>query len=104
MGFLSACDRIVTNRDHLLYEAKREARHMADSGYRPPLPEPLRGGARRSPPCRRSSTCSTGGYATDYDRVVGEHIAWVLCGGDLSNRPGWMSSLFWTWSARRSSH
>jgi len=91
MGFLSACDRIVTNRDHLLYEAKREARHMADSGYRPPLPEPIYAAGRDVLAAMQTQLylLNEAGYATDYDRVVGEHIAWVLCGGDLSE-PAWV--------------
>jgi 3-hydroxyacyl-CoA dehydrogenase len=39
MGIIGPQDRIVTNRDHLLTEAKKEVLHMVASGYRPPAPE-----------------------------------------------------------------
>ena len=36
MGYLQECDRIVFNPHELLYAAIREAKAMADAGYRPP--------------------------------------------------------------------
>jgi 3-hydroxyacyl-CoA dehydrogenase len=41
MGILGPQDRIVTNRDHLLTEAKKEVLHMVSAGYRPPTPSSL---------------------------------------------------------------
>ncbi len=35
MGFLTACDRVVMNRDHLLFEARQEVLHMAKQRLRP---------------------------------------------------------------------
>ena len=95
MGFLGRCDRIVTNRDHLLYEAKREARHMADSNYRPPMPEPIYAAGRDVLAAMRTQLylLNDAGYATDHDRVIGERIAWVLCGGDLSE-PAWVDEQY----------
>ena len=39
LGILGPCDRVVMNRDLLLAEAKKEVIHMAETGYRPPVPE-----------------------------------------------------------------
>jgi len=36
MGFLSASDRVVMNRGHLIAEAKREVLSLVAAGYRPP--------------------------------------------------------------------
>ncbi|RME83064.1 MAG: 3-hydroxyacyl-CoA dehydrogenase/enoyl-CoA hydratase family protein, partial [Caldilineae bacterium] len=38
LGFLTPCDRIVMNKDHLLAEAKAEVLAMASTGYRPSFP------------------------------------------------------------------
>ena len=40
-GILTACDRVVMNRDHLLAKAKHEVLAMVAAGYGPPLPEKI---------------------------------------------------------------
>ncbi|NDJ53894.1 MAG: 3-hydroxyacyl-CoA dehydrogenase/enoyl-CoA hydratase family protein [Chloroflexi bacterium] len=91
LGFLRPEDRIVVNRDHLLAEAKREARHMADAGYRPPLPEKIYAAGRDVLAAIRVQIfmLKDGNYASEHDAFVGEKIAYVLCGGDLSG-PHWV--------------
>jgi len=41
-GFLRPQDRIVFNRDFLIGEAKKEALKLAEDGYVPPIPMPIK--------------------------------------------------------------
>ncbi len=94
-GFLSAADRIVMNRSHLLAEAKREVLHLAADGYRPPLPEKLYAAGRDALAALRVGVymMNQGGYITDHERLIGEKLAYVMCGGELS-RPTWVDEQY----------
>jgi 3-hydroxyacyl-CoA dehydrogenase len=94
-GILSPSDRIVMNRDHLLAEAKREARHMADAGYVPPRPEKIYAAGRDVLSYLRVGLFmfDEAGGITEYDKVVGEKMAYVITGGDIS-RPQWLSEQY----------
>ncbi|MBN2045133.1 MAG: enoyl-CoA hydratase/isomerase family protein [Anaerolineales bacterium] len=94
-GMLSAYDRIVMNDDYLLMEAKREARHMADSGYVPPYKELIYAAGRD---VLSSLTVGVwmfekGKYISEYDGVVGQHVAEVLTGGNIS-QPQWVEEQY----------
>jgi 3-hydroxyacyl-CoA dehydrogenase len=91
-GILGPSDRIVMNRDHLLAEAKREARHMADAGYVPPRPEKIYAAGRDVLSYLRVGLYmfDQAGGITEYDKVVGEKLAYVITGGDIS-QPQWLS-------------
>jgi 3-hydroxyacyl-CoA dehydrogenase len=95
MGFLGPADRIVVNHDHLLYEAKREALHLYESGYRPPMPEKIYAAGRDLLAAMRTQLfmLEDAGYATGHDAFIGSKIAWVLCGGDLSG-PAWVDEQY----------
>ncbi|TMC84836.1 MAG: 3-hydroxyacyl-CoA dehydrogenase/enoyl-CoA hydratase family protein, partial [Chloroflexi bacterium] len=92
LGFLSEDDKIVMNPDHVLAVARREVLELADD-YQPPergknvyaggktLVAALEIGVRQLQWAR---------YATEYDGVVGGHLARVLCGGELST-PQWVT-------------
>lgn len=86
MGFLTGGDRIVMNRDHLLGEARREARHMADNNFRPPSPEKIYAGGRDLLAALHMMLfqMSEGRFISDHDLLIARKLAWVLCGGDLS--------------------
>ena len=94
-GILTESDRIVMNRDHLLAEAKREARHMADFGYMPPAPEKLYAAGRDMLSALRVGIYMfrEGGYISEYDALVGEKLAYILTGGDLS-QPQWVTEQY----------
>lgn len=93
MGFLRPSDRIVFNQDYLIGEAKREVLKLVSAGYEPPSGEQqcyalgrdglaaLRVGVYQ---------LAEGGYASPYDQVIANKLAYVLCGGDLST-PQWVS-------------
>lgn len=90
-GILGPADRIVINRSHLLAEAKREVLHLADSAYRPPLPEQVYAAGRDALAALKVGLhlFRESGYITDYERVIGTKLSRVLTGGDIS-RPAWV--------------
>ncbi len=95
MNILSAADRIVMNRDHLLTEAKKEVLHMIASGYRPPAPEPIYAAGRDALAAIRIGAWmfKEGNYITQYDHHIAGKLAYVMCGGDLT-RPQWVSEQY----------
>lgn len=94
-GILGLNDRIVMNREHLLAEAKREARYMADAGYVPPVPEKIYAAGRDMLAALRVGIYmfTEGKYITDYDAVIAGHLAHVMTGGDIS-KPAWVSEQY----------
>jgi len=95
MGILGEADRIILNRDHLIAEAKGEVLHLAANGYRPLMPESLYAAGRDSLAALRMGiyTFCEAKQITEYDAVVGEKLAYVLCGGELSN-PTWVDEKY----------
>ncbi|MBK8022284.1 MAG: 3-hydroxyacyl-CoA dehydrogenase/enoyl-CoA hydratase family protein [Chloroflexi bacterium] len=90
LGILGPCDRIVTNRSHLMGEAKREALHLAD-GY-----VPLRAGKVYAAGRDVYAALLVGieGFlearqATEHDAVIARELALILTGGAVSE-PGWI--------------
>ena len=94
-GFLTASDRIILNRDHLLTEAKREVLHMANSGYRPPAPEQIYAAGRDALAALRVGIhmMGEGKYITEYEKVIAGKLAYVMTGGELS-KPQWVSEQY----------
>ena len=86
MGYLRPADVVVFNAHELLYVAKAQARALAESGYRPPLP------ARKIPVAGRTGIATLelmlvnmrdGGFISPYDFEIGLRVARVLCGGEV---------------------
>ena len=88
LGFLRrGRDEVVMNQGRRILEARRSVVSLYDSGYITPVPRTDikvlgRGGL---------GTLLTGingmwraGYATDHDAMVARKLAYVMCGGDLS--------------------
>ena len=106
MGMLSHGDRITMNRERLLLDAKHQARDMANAGYAAPpprtdIPAPgenvlatLKLGVHLMREGPISSAITTPRSAN--------WVAHVLCGGKSHPALRSPSSIFWTWSARRS--
>ena len=95
MGLLAPADRIVMNRDHLLAEAKREVLHMAAAGYRPPAPEKIYAAGRDALAALRVGIFmyKEGGAITEYEAAIGNKLAYVMSGGELS-RPTWVDEQY----------
>ena len=94
-GFLADGDRIVMNRDHLLFEAKQEALALAD-GYTPPVNGANCYAAGRDVLAGLKAAIYVlrqGGYMTEYDAVVSGKLAYILCGGELSSGE-WVSEQY----------
>ncbi len=94
-GFLGPEDRIVLNRDHLIAEAKKEALHMLDIGWTPPVPEKVYAGGRDLLAALRAGLYMfrQGGYITEYETVIGEKAIYALAGGELS-KPTWVDEQY----------
>lgn len=94
-GFLNVADRIVMNRDHLTFEAKKEVLHMLESGWHPPAPEKIYAGGRDLLAALRAglSMFAQGGYITQYETHIGEKAIYVMSGGELS-QPTWVSEQY----------
>jgi 3-hydroxyacyl-CoA dehydrogenase len=90
LGFLGPEDRVVMNRDHLLWEARQEVLAMAAEGWTPPPPARLYAGGRDLYAALKIAIWSLqqAGWASAHDGVVAGRIAWVIAGGDAS-APGW---------------
>ncbi len=84
MGYLRASDRIIFNKDELLYVALIEARAMSAAGYRPALPAapfPVAGNTGVATMKMMLINMKAGGFISDHDYEVSSRIAEVLCGG-----------------------
>ncbi len=96
MGFLGPSDRIVMNRDLLLHEAKSEVLHMAACGYRPPAKtKSVYAIGERGIAALKWALQGfvEGGYISEHDAKIGEHIANVICGGPLTS-PQWVDEKY----------
>jgi 3-hydroxyacyl-CoA dehydrogenase len=91
MGFFSASDRIIMNRDHQLAEAKREVLSLIASGASNGSPGKVYAAGRDALALLNMGAWSLyeGNYATEYEAFLGKKLAYVLTGGDLS-APQWV--------------
>jgi len=86
LGLLREQDKVAFNAHELLYIAKQQARALAESGYRPPLP------ARRIRVAGDVGIATfrmllvnmlEGRFISAYDDEIATRIATVLCGGEV---------------------
>jgi 3-hydroxyacyl-CoA dehydrogenase len=84
---LRAEDRITMNRDRLLEEARQTALGMVRLGYQPdPLPPQVWAAGRSGLASLKLGIhlMKQAAYITDYDARIAGRLAYVLCGGDLT--------------------
>ena len=96
LGYLTDHDRIVMNADHLLSEARRTVLTLAENGYRAPeTAGTVYAAGRNTLAVMRIEIHSMrqAGYISDYDAIIAGKLAYVLCGGDLSE-PAWMDEQY----------
>ena len=96
MGILGPHDRVVMNYDHLLAEAKAEVVRMADGGYRPPaVTGNIYAAGRDHLANLRIGVymMREAGQISAHDALIADHLAYVLCGGELS-QPAWMDEQY----------
>jgi 3-hydroxyacyl-CoA dehydrogenase len=87
-GFLNTADQIVINRDHQIAEGKRLVLELADSGYATPLRgKTCYAAGRDALAALRAGLyiMQQGGYMSEYDLLVSNKVAYIICGGDLSS-------------------
>lgn len=86
LGLMRASDKVAFNAYELLHIAKAEARGLAETGYRPPLP------ARRIRVAGDVGIATfkmllvnmlEGRFISEYDYEIASRIATVLCGGEV---------------------
>ena len=86
LGLMRASDKVVFNAYELLHIARAEARGLAETGYRPPLP------ARRIRVAGDVGIATfrmllvnmlEGRFISEYDDEIATRIATVLCGGEV---------------------
>jgi len=86
-GFLSSGDEITMNRERVLTDAKARALELVRSGYKAPVP-------RSDVPAPGENILATlklgiylmhqGEYISDHEVKIGNKVAEVLCGGNVS--------------------
>jgi 3-hydroxyacyl-CoA dehydrogenase len=91
MGFFIPGDRIIMKKEHLLGEAKRTALAMVQQGYKPPMRERIYAAGRDVLAALRAAVwgMQQAGWATDHDAVIVNKLAWLMCGGDITE-PEWV--------------
>jgi 3-hydroxyacyl-CoA dehydrogenase len=84
-GFLRRGDIVVFNVNELLYVAINEARAMADSGYRPPIPQKVKVAGRGGIATIKSQLVNMrdGNFISEFDFLIASKLAEVFCGGDV---------------------
>jgi 3-hydroxyacyl-CoA dehydrogenase len=80
-------DEVVMNQDRRVLEAKKSVIEMYDSGYVMPVQRKdvkVLGRSALGALYSGIHGMTTAGYATPHDAVVARKLAYVMCGGDLS--------------------
>jgi 3-hydroxyacyl-CoA dehydrogenase len=95
LGFLGPHDRIVMNRDQLLHEAKQEVLSMVAAGYVPPPPAQLYAGGRDLYAALKMGVwlMQQGSFITEHEALIGDKLAFIIAGGDLS-APQWVDEQY----------
>jgi 3-hydroxyacyl-CoA dehydrogenase len=80
-------DKVIMNQGRRIAEAKRMAIDLFDTGYVTPVQKTdikVLGRSALGALYAGINGMQKGGYATDHDALVGKKLAYVMCGGDLS--------------------
>ena len=87
LGFVSNSDRITMNRERVLSDAKARALELARAGYEPPAPRtaiPAPGENILAALKMGVYLMRQGDFISDHEVKIGNHIANVICGGNLT--------------------
>ena len=88
LGFYrKGLDEVVMNQSRRVAEARRSVTELYDSGYVPPVPRTdikVLGRLGLGTLYSGIHGMWRAGYATDHDALVARKLAYVMCGGDLS--------------------
>jgi 3-hydroxyacyl-CoA dehydrogenase len=86
LGFLRPYDRVTPNRDRLIAEAKAQVLALVEEGYRPPRPRKFKVLGRSGYAALKIAikNFEWGNRITEHERVMAEHLARILTGGDVA--------------------
>jgi len=87
LGYLRLADTVVMHRFELLHVAKAQAMALAAVGYRPPLRNreiPVAGNTGIATIQSQLVNLREGGFISEHDHLIGNKVAHVMCGGDLT--------------------
>ncbi|HYE96066.1 MAG TPA: enoyl-CoA hydratase/isomerase family protein, partial [Rubricoccaceae bacterium] len=87
MGYLPPEGIIVMNAERRFHVAKQEVVRLSEQGYLPPpvlTHIPVLGAPGRAQFEVALFQFERGGYVSPYDRLLGQKLAWVMTGGDLT--------------------
>lgn len=85
--FRKGQDSYSVNPNRVIADAKKEAILLADRGYTKPIPRTdikVLGRTALAPLLLGIHQFRLGNYITDHDKKIVEKVAYVMCGGDLS--------------------
>jgi 3-hydroxyacyl-CoA dehydrogenase len=85
--FRKGLDEVVMNQGRRIAEAKRSVIELYESGYVTPVQRTdikVLGRSALGALLAGINGMKTAGYATEHDSVVAQKLAYVMCGGDLS--------------------
>ena len=91
LGFVPPTAQVMMNSDRRLAVAKQTVLYLDRIGYRPPPRQPIYvlGATGRAALQHMAYILQQGGYISDYDRQLADHLATVLTGGELTD-PTWV--------------
>lgn len=83
LSYLEPSDKIIANDNELLFTAVEMAKNLAQLGYKPPVPETFSVLGKPGIANMYTSLVNLreGNFITDYEYLIGQKIATVLCGG-----------------------
>ena len=85
--FLKGLDEVVMNQSRRIAEAKKSVIEIFDSGYTTPVQRKdikVLGQSALGALYSGIHAMKTAKYATEHDSLVAKKLAYVMCGGDLS--------------------
>jgi len=87
MNILRPGDEITLNRSRLLTDAKEKVIALSESGYTQPVPRKdikVQGQSALAMFHAGIEAMKYGSYISDHDKKIGQKLAWIMAGGDLS--------------------
>lgn len=90
-GYLRPHDKIVMHGDEVLHVAIHQAQYLIEAGYRAPLSNqrwPVAGDVGIATLKMMLVNMRAGNFISDHDLLIAEHIATVMCGGEIDRGTG----------------
>ena len=88
MHILRGGDEVTLNRTRLLTDAKEKVLQLVEAGYTQPVPRnniKVQGNAALAMFHAGISAMRYGSYISEHDEKIGQKLAWIMAGGDLSS-------------------